>query len=83
LARQGQAHQVGASREQRKQQLATAFRVTKPQHVAGARLLLIDDVVTTGATLEAAAAALRAVGARHIEALVFAQPKLQQRGALT
>jgi ComF family protein len=74
LARQNQAHQVGASREQRKQQLAGAFRVTKPWPIKHVRILLIDDVVTTGATLEAATAALRAVGARHIEALVFAQP---------
>jgi predicted amidophosphoribosyltransferase len=74
LARQGQAHQVGAAREQRHQQLAGAFRVTKPRRIAGARILLIDDVVTTGATLEAAAVTLRAAGAHHVEALVFAQP---------
>lgn len=77
LVRQNQAHQVGASRQQRLQQLAGAFRVTKPRQVKNAYILLIDDVVTTGATLEAAAAALKSVGARRIEALVFAQPKFQ------
>jgi ComF family protein len=75
LARQNQAHQVGASRQQRLQQLAAAFRITKPQQVKNAAVLLIDDVVTTGATLEAAAAVLKTAGARHIEALVFAQPE--------
>ncbi len=78
LARQSQAHQVGASRQQRLAQLKNAFRVTKPRQISGTRIMLIDDVVTTGATLEAAAVTLRAAGARQIEALVFAQPRLRK-----
>jgi ComF family protein len=74
LARHSQAHQVGAGRQQRRQQLSGAFRVTRPRLVRGARVILVDDVVTTGATLEAAAAALRQAGAAHIEAVTFAQP---------
>jgi predicted amidophosphoribosyltransferase len=39
----------------------------------GAHIILIDDVVTTGATLGAAASALKSAGARRVDALVFAQ----------
>lgn len=83
LARQNQAHQVGASRHQRLEQLTGAFRVTKHRAVRDARILLIDDVVTTGATLESAALALRAAGARQIEALVFAQPKFRRQDTVS
>lgn len=41
--------------------------------VAGQRVLLIDDVMTTGATLHAASLALRAAGAHEVCALVFAR----------
>jgi len=74
LARVSQVHQVGAGRSLRLKQLANAFRVTKPLVVKDAHILLIDDVITTGATLESAAASLRAAGARRVDALVFAQP---------
>ena len=73
LARSGQHHQVGASREQRITQLKTAFRVTQPSALQGAHVILIDDVLTTGATLEAAAKTLKAAGVKRVDALVFAQ----------
>jgi predicted amidophosphoribosyltransferase len=41
--------------------------------VAGRNILLVDDVVTTGATLGAATKALKAAGAKHVDALVFAK----------
>jgi len=74
LRRTGQAHQVGASRSQRIQQLQGRFRIKQAHKLQNARIILIDDVVTTGATLEAAAAACRLAGAKRVEALVFAQP---------
>lgn len=74
LMRGGQAHQVGASRTQRLQQLAKAYRLKKAALVRGADIILVDDVITTGATLEAAAKVLRVAGARHVDAIVYAQP---------
>ncbi len=73
LARLGQSHQVGASRQQRLQQLTGAFHVAKPHLIYDAHVILIDDVLTTGATLEAAAQVLKQAGARRIDAAVFAQ----------
>lgn len=71
LIRSGHTHQVGASRQQRLKQLNEAFRVSNAERVRGARILLIDDVMTTGATLEAAAGVLRASGVKQVEAIVF------------
>jgi ComF family protein len=72
LTRVGQKHQVGASRSQRLAQLSGAFRVNATI-VDGAHILLVDDVLTTGATLQAAARVLKAAGAKRVEAIVFAQ----------
>ena len=41
--------------------------------VKGARIVLVDDVMTTGASLHAAARVLRAAGASHVTGLVFAR----------
>ncbi len=73
LAQIGQTHQVGASRRERLRQLQAAFRVRHPGSVRAAHLVLVDDVTTTGATLELAASVLKAAGARRIDAIVFAQ----------
>jgi ComF family protein len=73
LARAGRQMQRGASRAQRKEQLQLAFRVRRPHLVKNAHIILVDDVITTGATLEAAAATLKAAGAKKVEAVTFAQ----------
>jgi competence protein ComFC len=72
LARIGQTRQVGANRNQRKQQLSDAFRPISTR-CKGRDVLLVDDVVTTGTTLEEAARCLRRAGARSVRAVVFAQ----------
>jgi ComF family protein len=77
LARIGQTHQVGANREQRRQQLHDAFRVAQKRLVTGKHLILVDDVVTTGSTLEAAAKILKEAGAIRVDALTFAYAKLK------
>jgi ComF family protein len=72
LARHGQAHQVGAHRHERLNQLQGALRVKKPAKAASKHIILIDDVMTTGATLETAARILRLAGARRVDALTYA-----------
>jgi ComF family protein len=74
LARSGQTHQHGTSRHTRLGQLENAFRVKHPRSVQNAHIILVDDVVTTGATLEAAAKVLKQAGGKQIEALAFARP---------
>lgn len=73
LGRSGQRKQVGSSKLTRASQLEDAFHVRSHRYTRDARIILVDDVITTGATLEAAATALRGAGARRVDAVVFAQ----------
>ena len=74
LMRTGNARQVGASRADRFKQIESSLAAIKLNKIKKAHILLIDDVTTTGATLEAAAAVLKSAGAYNINAAVFAQP---------
>ncbi|MBI2007969.1 ComF family protein [Candidatus Saccharibacteria bacterium] len=73
LARIGQSRQVGAERSVRLDQPAGNYLVRYPYLIKGQNILLIDDVVTTGATLRATTKILRAAGAARVDALVFAK----------
>ena len=68
------ADQAGLDHGQRAENLEQAIGVKRrwPAGVDGASVLLVDDVLTTGATLVEAARALRAAGARHIAAATVA-----------
>ncbi|HSE61926.1 MAG TPA: phosphoribosyltransferase family protein [Candidatus Saccharimonadales bacterium] len=72
LGRLQDARQVGSNRVQRHVQSAHLFFVAKPAVVQGAKILLVDDVCTTGATLAAAAGLLKAHGAASVDAVVAA-----------
>jgi ComF family protein len=66
--------QVGLTRDERRSNLQGAFRLDRSAvpEVAGRHILLIDDVLTTGATGNAAARALLRAGACGVDLLVFA-----------
>lgn len=61
------------SRKKRQENLAGAFIVTDKSAITGKNILLVDDVVTTGTTLEECAKALKSAGASTVTALVLAR----------
>lgn len=65
--------QHGKNVEQRHRNVAGAFACRVSERVDGRRIVLIDDVMTTGATLNAAARVLRSSGAVSVDVLVFAR----------
>ena len=67
--------QTGLSAGERRTNVAGAFAVTPggAARLAGKRVLLLDDVCTTGSTLEAAAECLVAAGAAEVNGLVLAR----------
>lgn len=67
--------QVGLSRSERAANIQGAFRVSPEGKaaIAGRRLVLVDDVLTSGATAEGCARALLRAGAANVDVLVFAR----------
>lgn len=65
--------QTARDRAQRTRNVRNAFAVRRPSRVAGRRVLLVDDVMTTGATADECARMLRAAGARRIDVLTLAR----------
>jgi ComF family protein len=65
------APQVGRDRAERSRNVAGAFVASGV--VRGRELVLVDDVVTTGATAHACCVALKAAGARSIQILALAR----------
>jgi ComF family protein len=70
--RAGKAQSL-SNRRERTANVRNAFSVCAPAAIRGRHVLLVDDVTTTGATLEAAAACLRRGGAATVTALVVAR----------
>jgi ComF family protein len=76
--------QVGLTQAERATNVQGAFRVSREGRasVRGKRLLLIDDVLTSGATLDTCAHTLLRAGAANVDALVFARVVQPHRTAI-
>lgn len=74
LRRRATARQVGLTRAERRRNVSGAFAVAarRRAEIAGKAVLLIDDVITTGATVNAAARALKKAGAARVDVLALA-----------
>lgn len=67
------APQTGFSGAARRTNLKNAFAVVKPQRLAGKKILLIDDVFTTGTTVNECARVLKKSGAAEVMVLTLAR----------
>ncbi|KAB2846004.1 MAG: ComF family protein [Hyphomicrobiaceae bacterium] len=67
--------QVGLKPAERRKNVAGAFAIARgrAEKIAGRNIVVIDDVITTGATVEAIARALKAAGAARVDVLVLAR----------
>jgi ComF family protein len=67
------ASQTDLSRAARLKNLRRAFAVARPEEVGGKRILLVDDVMTTGTTVNECAKALRKAGAADVTVCTLAR----------
>lgn len=69
------ASQTGLGRRERVANLKNAFQVKPGKDVANLRLLLVDDVFTTGATVNECSRILLKAGAKRVDVLTLARTK--------
>lgn len=67
--------QAGLRGAERRKNVKGAFAVPDPERVRGLRVLLVDDVLTTGATVDACARALKDAGAKGVWVLTLARAR--------
>jgi ComF family protein len=67
-------HRAGMDARARRESVQGAFEVKRPRLIEGERILLVDDVFTTGATASACALALQQAGALEVLVLTLARP---------
>ena len=73
LERSTNVRQVGSSRAERFRQMEMEFKLSQQRTVKGRKILLVDDVMTSGATVASAARILKKAGAKEVSAIVFAR----------
>ncbi len=66
-------HQVGLNKKERLTNVQNAFQITSPELIKNRVVILIDDVVTTGSTLEEIAKVLKETGAKAVWGLTVAK----------
>ncbi len=71
--------QTGLNPKERRANVKGAFAVPRPGLVKGKRVLLVDDVFTTGATVKECAKVLRKAGALRVDVLTVARVRHEQR----
>ena len=71
-------HRAGMDERARRESVQDAFAVRRPRLIENERVLLVDDVFTTGSTVSACAAALTAAGAEAVFVLTLARPFASQ-----
>ncbi len=69
-------HRVGMDQKAREQTTRNAFRVTRPKLIEGRQVLLVDDVLTSGATASQAAKVLKKAGATGVKVFTLARAVL-------
>jgi len=65
--------QTSQDHDARRRNVRRAFTVTRPARIRGKRILLVDDVMTTGATVDECARVLMAPGAARVDVLTLAR----------
>lgn len=73
----------GLTRRARQKNVEGAFRVAHADQISGRTVILVDDVMTTGATVSACAVRLRKAGARQVEVLTYARALREGQGGMT
>jgi predicted amidophosphoribosyltransferase len=71
--------QASLSHQDRLKGLQKMFRVCRPGSIQGRRILLVEDVITTGATIAAASHVLLSCGALSVDAVALAQARVWSR----
>lgn len=66
-------HRVGMDATARSQSVKDAFQVVRPNLISGKKILLIDDVLTSGATASSCAVVLKQSGARRVDVFTLAR----------
>ena len=69
--------QTKLTAHERQENVKDAFEVSKPCNVKGKTIMLVDDVITTGATINNCALSLKRAGAEAIVGIALARPRLE------